>query len=255
MNNFLKDILIFCMVFMPPLLLFIKFWNYDGKSKMVLVIISLFYVSMTFFTQNLIPFIFVILNIWYLKKYSNDSIEYENSHYQYDYSMDYERFNFNIRNIKIGTVLKCVLYSYLFVIIASVISNFIFSAYHLNPKEQDIITWMVKLPVYKFLFMVPVAALFAPVLEEFVFRWLIFEKIFNKRLNIYISALLSSIIFATAHFNVRSFFVIITIGLYNCYLIHKHGYWYSVINHSIFNLVTTITLLFEKIGIINIPLS
>ncbi len=106
---------------------------------------------------------------------------------------------------------------------------------------------MTNMSLNKLVFMVPVVVIFAPVLEEFVFRWIFLEKIFKSRLGVLGAALLSSLMFSLVHFNINVFFIILWIGIYNCYLIHKKGYWYAVINHAVFNSVTMISLIYSKI--------
>jgi uncharacterized protein len=256
-NNILKDILIFCIVFMPPLVIFARFWNERGKSTWKLVVISVLYIITTLFTQNMVPFIMVMIDISMIKqslrfydmRYETNLIN-ENKSISAACKDDFLRFNFSVKSFRISSAVLNSVYSYLIVIIIAVLSNIIFSFYKLNTKEQDIVSWMAALPMWKFLIMVPVSVVFAPVLEEFVFRWLLFEKILAPKVNLLIASLASSLIFAIVHFNLRSFPILFCIGIFNCYLIHEKGYWYSVFNHSIFNFVTTLALLLAKMGVV-----
>jgi membrane protease YdiL (CAAX protease family) len=123
----------------------------------------------------------------------------------------------------------------------------ILSASNINLKEQEIVLELMNVPLRKFVYMIPILVVFAPIVEEFTFRWLLFEKIFRPRIGFYAAAILSSVMFALIHFNLRALPVLISIGLINCYLIDKKGYWYAVFNHFVFNMVSTLYMLIQKI--------
>lgn len=262
--NLIKDVLVFLFVYIPPLILFIGFWRERHKGKILLILISLLYIIFSFFTQNLLPFILVIFNISYLKSstvnydtFKNEYFSLNNMYYRKEGILsrvrgDYERFKFSIRKFNLFLAIKLTAISYLITIFISIFETTILSKYKVEVEQQEIVTWMTNMPLRKFLIMIPIVIIFAPVLEEFVFRWLLFEKVFRPRVGIYFAAILSSIIFGFIHFNLRAFPLLIWIGIYNCYLIEKKGYWYSVFNHFTFNFITTMMLLLEKLGIIKL---
>jgi membrane protease YdiL (CAAX protease family) len=263
--DIVKDFLVFLFVYLPPLIIFIRFSRERRRSTLLLVIISILYISISFFTQNLLPFIFVLLNIRYLRVAENAYYSGGRNEYVSPYELsihnkptissrvmgDYNRFKFSIRNFNLISAIIYTLTSYLITILISAVSTAIFSRINIETKQQEIVTWMTNMPLENFLIMIPIVIIFAPVLEEFVFRWLLFEKVFRPRIGIYLAAILSSVIFAFIHFNLRALPILIWIGLYNCYLINKKGYWYSVFNHFTFNFVTTMILLLQKLGTIN----
>lgn len=260
--DIIKDALVLLFVYAPPFIIFSKFWRERHKGKALLVLIGFLYIILSFFTQNLLPFIFVIFNIIYLKNAEKMDNEFRIEHVSFsseEHSKrtissrvkgDYDRFKFGLKNFNIITGIKLTLFSYVVTIFISVFETILLSNFKVEAKQQEIVTWMTNMPLKKFLIMIPIVILFAPVLEEFVFRWLLFEKVFKQRVGVYIAAILSSLIFAFIHFNLRAFPLLIWIGVYNCYLINKKGYWYSVFNHFVFNSVTTTVLLLEKLGTI-----
>lgn len=262
--DIIKDALVFLFVYMPPFILFANFWREKHKGKVPLVLIGFLYIIISFFTQNLLPFIFVILNIKYLKsaESAHDSFTSEYvSFYSMDYSKrslsskfkgDYERFKFSLKSFNLMVGIKVTVVSYLMTILISALETILLSNFKVEAEQQEIVTWMTDMPLDKFLIMIPIVTIFAPVLEEFVFRWILFQKTFRPRIGIYLASILSSLIFAFIHFNLRAFPVLVWIGLYNCYLINKKGYWYSVFNHFMFNSVTTTILLLEKLGTIKL---
>ncbi|HBC95706.1 MAG TPA: CPBP family intramembrane metalloprotease [Clostridium sp.] len=227
--DIVKDLLVFVLVYLPPLLIFAKFWRKDKRSKIVLLIISVLYIVLAIFTGNLIPFIFVVISLWYMK--GTD-----------------ESHEFDIKNFDIFKALNMVFIFYVTVFFISAVEMAVLSNFKVELRQQEIVTHMANMPLGKFMLMIPVVIIFAPVLEEFVFRWLIFEKIFVKRIGVYMGAFLSSLLFAAIHFSLNAFPIILWIGLYNCYLIHKKGYWYAVFNHFAFNSITVAALLIQKLS-------
>ncbi|MCI1944452.1 CPBP family intramembrane glutamic endopeptidase [Clostridium luticellarii] len=227
--DIIKNILVFVIVYLPPLLVFARFWRQSKRNSAVLILISVFYIALSIFTENFIPFIFVIINLWYIKHTD-------------------ESYRFSFENFKIPEALKMVFIFYLASFFISAVENVILSNFRVELKQQEIVTHMANMPLEKFLIMIPIVIIFAPVLEEFVFRWLIFEKIFAKKVGIYLAAFLSSLLFAIIHFSLDAFPIILWIGLYNCYLMNKKGYWYAVFNHCVFNSITIAALLLQKLS-------
>lgn len=232
-TNIIKDLLVYFIVYIPPLIIFIKIGRQLKRNNIILILISLIYMGLCVFTQNLFPFLFVMFDIYYLT-----NIE--------------DRKYFNIKRFKFATAFKYTTFSYLITMFISYFWIIISSSKNVSLNEQPVITWMMSMPLMKFIFVIPVAVIFAPVVEEFVFRWLLFENIFNKRIPVILSAVLSTLIFASMHFSLKAFPILCWIGFYNCYLIHKKSYWYAVFNHAFFNSITTFILLFYKLGIIKI---
>ena len=226
----IKNILVFITVYIPPLLIFAKFWRKRRRSNLLLVLIGILYIVSSIFVENFVPFIFVLLNIRYIRCTSE--------------------FNeLDIKNFKLIKALNLTAIFYIISIGISTIQTIILSNFKVQLEHQEIVTNMVNMPLKKFLIMIPIVIIFAPVLEEFVFRWLLFKKIFYGRMGVYLAAFLSSTIFAVIHFSLNAFAVILWVGLYNCYLINKKGYWYAVFNHFVFNSITIAALLTEKLNL------
>lgn len=231
-SNLVQDIIIVLITYAPPLIVFGWFWERMNRSRLLLFIISFFYLGISVFTQNLLPFVLVVIDIWYLK----------------NEGWDYEIYNFNIRHVKFFKGIKYSFFSYFITLIITVGVSYAFTINNIPVKEQEVVTWMSGMSLHMFLLSIPVAVVFAPVLEEFVFRWFFYKKVFGRRLGIKLSAAISSVIFAAAHYNLMAFPIILWIGLYNCYLMEKKGYWYAVINHMVFNSVTVLIMLLSKVN-------
>lgn len=230
--NLIKNILVYLLTYLPPLIVFGWLWVRMERSRLILSIISLFYLVVSIYTQNVLPFILVLLDIYYLKKEG----------------WDYERYNFSIKKIKIFNALRYSFFSYFITLVISAVATVVFANYNIPVESQDVVTWMDGLPLLKFILVLPVAVIFAPVTEEFVFRWFFYKKVLGKFLNIKLSVALSSIVFAAIHYNLIAFPMILWIGIFNCYLMEKKGYWYAVANHVFFNSVTVILMLISKLN-------
>lgn len=242
----IQNILVFIFIYIPPLIFFFRSSLKKGVNRFIIIIISIAYFYFSINTQNLLPFILVIISIRYLRQ--NAISRSEDYRYSGEELSDYYRYNFNIKTLKISKALKYAIKAYAATVIVGIVVNVLLTSYNVNLKDQEIVRDLMKVSIDKFLYMIPIMIIFAPVVEEFTFRWLLFEKLFKPRLGLKYSALLSTLIFALVHFNLRSIPVLITIGLINCYLIEKKGYWYAVFSHLFFNSINTFLMLFQKIS-------
>jgi len=227
-----KDILVFLVLMIPPLLVYIRFWHDRDRSVVLIVLISIIYLLAAVFTQNLMPFILVLFNIGFMKG-----------------KEEFKEYNFSLKGFRLLKGLKYSGFSYLVTILVAMVSISIMTYFGIPQQEQDVVKWITDLPLDQFWIAIPVAVIFAPVAEEFVFRWFFFERLFKKRMGFIAAAVLSSLIFAFVHFNIQAFLMILWIGMFNCYLIDKKGYWYAVFNHLFFNSVTVFAILMSKINV------
>jgi uncharacterized protein len=247
MFRYLQNFLIYIFLYIPPLVFFISCSLKRRHNKLLIFGITIVYLAAAIFTQNLLPFILILINIRYIRlmdngMFTNGFRNYSNT------SEDYLRYNFNIKSFKLLKGIKYAAATYGIIIAANIIINLILLAYKLDLKEQEIVRELSNGSLNQLLYMLPSMLIFAPIVEEFTFRWLLFEKLFKPRVGIFMAALLSSLMFSLVHFNIRSFPVIMIIGFVNCYFIHKKGYWYAVFNHSVFNSVSVIIMIYQKIS-------
>lgn len=241
-----QNVLIFIFLYIPPLVFFINLLLKKKVNKLLVTLIAIGYFYFSVSTQNLLPFIMVIISIRFLRTGNVNS--FENMHRGELIESDYYRYKFDIKTFSFIRGLKYSAGSYGITISINIVMTLILSLYKVHLQEQEIVKELMKVSINKFIYMVPVMVIFAPIVEEFTFRWLLFEKVFRPRIGIYAAALLSSIMFSLVHFNLRAFPVLITIGIINCFLIHKKGYWYAVFNHLVFNSVSAIAMLIQKIS-------
>ncbi|HBM80788.1 MAG TPA: hypothetical protein DD426_08125, partial [Clostridiaceae bacterium] len=93
----------------------------------------------------------------------------------------------------------------------------------------------------------------APIVEEFVFRYWLYDSVLKRWTGRIISAVITSILFMAAHYNLQGSIAFFLIGMINCYLYEKYGYWAAVANHFMFNFTSAAMLVAVKI--FGIPLS
>lgn len=235
----LVNILILLLVYFLPYFVFIYEYSYKRG------IYKLFSIKNIFFTliytllvlispsmiANLYPFIIVIILIIHMKKSNLD---------------DYYGYEFSIKTVDVFSAFKYAIISYIMMISASILWSWILRNLGIQLKEQEVVTILSDYDLLSFFIAVPSTVIFAPILEEFVFRYLIFEKFLKKRIGVILASIITSIIFALVHFSLTAFLVLFTVSMVTCYLIHKKGYWYAVIAHLSLNLMTTIYLFIDK---------
>ena len=235
------SLLIIYVLYILPLIIYIATIKFKNKNILKKCIIILSYISAYIILPdmytNIIPTIIIILLIIYWK---NNDINGE-----------YKKYKFSLREFKFSKALKYVIVLYIILIIVSNLNNIILTNLGIDLEGQEIVTILSSYDLSAYLLTIPFTIIFAPISEEFTFRYLIFNRLFesilNSRIAFIILATLVSIIFASVHFSITVFAALFTLSFYNCYIIEKKGFWYAVFNHLVINGVTAIVLLSENI--------
>lgn len=84
--------------------------------------------------------------------------------------------------------------------------------------------------------------LIAPMVEEFVFRFFLYDKLLVNKMPRYMAAIISAALFALVHFNVAGIPTFFGLGLFCAYMYEKKGYWGAVIAHGVSNAFTLLFL-------------
>lgn len=244
--DYIKDLVTLLLVFLPPLIFYCRVLSLKNRHGAIMALLCILYCASIVFLQNTFPAIVVIMTIIAMKKFSLQR-EFSGSALKNELGNDFNTLGFNIMGLNFAKALSYALGTYFFSIVLSLITLFILKKLGIKADDQDVIKLLKDADLNKFLLMIPVAVIFAPIVEEFVFRYLIFQKILKKKSGIYLAAIVSSLLFALVHFNLKAAIPIAFIGLMNCYLIEKEGYWYSVFNHMMFNLIPIVSMLILKL--------
>lgn len=234
--NLIKHAIIMILIYILPMMVLFKMEYSKVRRKTFLILFSVVYLIIGNFTQNLLPFLIVIFCI-------------KNMKFNEEFYYDYYQYKFNFSNFKITKALKYAFISYVISILVTGITYMIFNKYNISIKQQEIVSYMDSMPIGMFIIVIPVTMIFAPIVEEYIFRWLLCEKLIKNYLGIIMASIVTSLIFGVVHFNLKAFTAIFFMGIFNCFLIHKKGYWYAVFNHCIFNSVSIIILLLQKLNI------
>ncbi len=85
-------------------------------------------------------------------------------------------------------------------------------------------------------------AVIAPIVEEFVFRHFLYDKVFFPRMPRFVAALFSAGLFTILHFNIAGIPTFFGLGLLCTILYEKKGYWAAVTAHSTSNIITLLLI-------------
>ena len=223
-----KSILVLLLIAVPPWITLRKYLK-RKVNELILIILLIAYITATIFTQNLMPFIAVILTIYFIIKYEgNEEIYY-------------------FRPLQKNRT-EVILYSFVFKFIITLVNLFfvaILIKLGIKVESQEVLSMFINAGWFKVIILSIITAIFAPVVEEFVFRNYLY-RIIKKRTGQILSAIITSALFAILHFNLAGIVSFFGLGVYNCYLYEKYGYRAAVMNHFIFNFISVIFIIIFK---------
>jgi membrane protease YdiL (CAAX protease family) len=95
---------------------------------------------------------------------------------------------------------------------------------------------------YKLLLFLMVVVL-APFVEEYIFRYFIYDRLLLPRMPVLAAAIISSALFTLLHLNISGIPTFFGLGLYCTYMYEKRGFYGAVIAHVVSNLATAVLLM------------
>jgi len=188
------------------------------------------------------PFILVILTIYFIRKSSFARDNYLNE------TNDYSRYNFSLKGFDSLEGIKFAGITLVTTIGISYLIQVVFSHFNIPIDEQEIVKVLKQLSLVNFIMLSISGLLIAPIVEELVFRWFLFSKLLKHRINVILAAIISSIIFSAGHLTLAGFLPIFALAMINCYIIEKKGFWYAVFNHFFFNFLSFFSLFVQRFG-------
>ncbi|WP_346887830.1 CPBP family intramembrane glutamic endopeptidase [Clostridium sp. UBA1056] len=238
----LGNLFIIFMIYILPLLFFLKTMVLERNSKLIKTLVCMAYILLYLILPelytNMLPFILIIFIL----------INWTNSQYTYE---DYITYRFSLSKFKLSKGIKYVAITYGLTLIGGIIWYIIMFIFNIPIEQQEVVALLSSYDLISFVITIPFTVIFAPVVEEFAFRYLLYGKFLRKRLGgkigFILSASIVSILFASIHFSISAFATLFIISFFNCYLIEKKGFWYSVFTHLFVNGVSTAFLLLQKI--------
>jgi len=243
--EYLVNFMIIVLVYLIPLAFYLRNIKRSKYSILINILISILYFILIFIVPamiaNILPFILIMISIYKMKNENR----YESNFLTYGFSIE----NFNIS--------KALLYSFvnyfLLVIPVSLVTQVIMKAFGLMREQQEVVQLLYNYDLIKLILVSPSLVIFAPIVEEFVFRYILFSKLLRVKLKgkvgFIISASIVSFIFAIVHYNGAAIGVLFAISFFNCYLVENKGFWYAVFNHFIVNAITTTLIFVSKLAL------
>jgi membrane protease YdiL (CAAX protease family) len=237
----LGNLFIIFMIYILPLLFFLKTMVIERNSKAIKILVAIAYVFLYLVLPelytNILPFILIISIL----------INWTNSKYIYE---DYMTYGFSLNKFKLGKGFKYVGITYGFMLLCGAIWYIVLVIFNIPIEQQEVVKLLSNYDTISLIITIPFTVVFAPVVEEFTFRYLLYGKFlrskFSGKVGFVLSASIVSILFASIHFSIGAFATLFTISFFNCYLVEKKGFWYSVFTHLFVNGFSTILLLLNK---------
>lgn len=240
--DILKLLAFIVLLIMPPWFALVRQFE-KGIHKSLIVLMTLGYTFLAIlglisytYTQTLLPFLTVLITIFLIKKRKVRG------------ELEYYLRNLKGRRWKVAG-LSLALKVATFVITIYFVTEL--QKYGFDIKEQEISNELVNAGWGEFILLSIIAGVFAPILEEFVFRHLFYRN-FSKRIGPIFSAVITSLMFSGLHFNLASSAATFSVGIFNCYLYEKEGYGAAVLSHSIFNVSSLFLVFLLKVLNINV---
>ena len=235
-TRYIVYIFVFLIVNTPIYLQLYRVFLKDKKT-FVIIILTILYWFGAVFTENFIPFIVVLLLL-----YSYHLPAGEGESYMRD--IDIWRFNkLNILNVTILTLVVKTLLTIVNAIYIQILSYLLES----DIQPQEIVTDFYRAGFLVRFLLFFVIVIFAPIVEEYVFRYYLYDKIFLPRMPRTFAAFLSAAIFTVAHYNLSGIPSFFGLALLCTRMYEKKGYFAAVTAHMAFNLSTVVLLMFMKL--------
>lgn len=240
--DILKTISVLVLLALPPWIVLRKYLKERinksrGLTELFLIIIFAVYISGTIFTENLFPFIVVLIIFFFVFKYRGDSEE-----------IYYLR---PLGNKKTEVFLYSVIFKFGITFINLIFILLLMGA-GFKLEGQEVAKMFFDAGWLKIILLSLMTVVIAPILEEFIFRHTLYRNL-SKKFGRVLAAILTSALFAMLHYNVAGTISFFGVGLYNCYLYEKYGYRAAVFNHFIFNFTSTFFIILLKAFNVNIP--
>jgi len=128
---------------------------------------------------------------------------------------------------------------------------YLLKKFNIPIESQEIIKQLNQSSAGWFLYLSAIIIFLAPVAEEFCFRYFIYDFLLcgYLRINKYISAAISAIVFSALHANIAGALTFFMLGLMLNYIYEKKGLFASALVHAEYNAFSVISILFiQKLG-------
>ena len=200
--------------------------NFSDAILELLFVLILFLISKHF----LIAYLLILTAIKYRKSLNNKG----------KYKQIYCTLNrFNKADIIYGV--KLLISFWPILLITSIVSNYLFRNY----PEQKTINLLLSGNTTTKIFIMTSAIIIMPIVEEYVFRKVIYKSM-KSHIGIIWSAITTSLIFSLVHFNVKAFGPLFILSIFFCIVYeHTRKLSYPIYCHIAFNQLMVIIILMD----------
>ncbi len=234
-REMMKLALIVIVIGLPPYLVALKVFEED-LSFNIKILLSIIYWAGAIYTQQVLPFILIIIIL--NKKYRSKDLSHE-------YSENESRSQFSFKDFLITSATTILIRFPIGII--NIIYVFFLDSLGVKIQGQEVINIFVNSQNKLIsLILMLLVVIVAPLNEEFSMRYWLFGKVLSPKVGIITGAIISSSLFTLLHYNIAGIPTFFILGLFACYIYYKKGLWGAVTVHFIFNLSSVIFLLMAK---------
>ncbi|HYE84413.1 MAG TPA: CPBP family intramembrane glutamic endopeptidase [Clostridia bacterium] len=194
--------------------------------------ICVFYWVSAFITHELAPFIGVLILLSRVHGKEDNDIEIR---------------DINIWKIKFKDAVNIAGAALVFKLVISQLNRIyvdILSIYFgLQVEPQEIVKEFAVEELYYKMLLFALVVILAPFVEEYIFRYYIYDKLLLPRMPSLAAAVISSALFTLLHLNISGIPTFFGLGLYCTLMYEKKGFYGAVITHVVSNLATAVLLM------------
>lgn len=233
-KELIQLLLIVIVIGLPPYLVAVK--TFKGQNPVIFAILSIIYWSGTIYTQQIIPFVLIIILL--IKNIRDKRVQRD-----FRDTIQRERFTFkDFITISVVTILIRFPIGFINVFYVLVVDYLGF-----NIQQQEVVDIFVNSQSNLLnTFLILLVVIVAPLNEEFSMRHWLYGDMLSPRTGSIVAALISSSLFTLLHYNIAGIPTFFILGMYACYVYYRKGLWGAVTVHFTFNLSSVVLLMFTK---------
>ncbi|HRU41927.1 MAG TPA: CPBP family intramembrane metalloprotease, partial [Candidatus Diapherotrites archaeon] len=115
--------------------------------------------------------------------------------------------------------------------------------FNMEAKPQEIVEEFAQGEMYYKALLFILVVILAPFVEEYIFRYYIYDKLLLKSMPHAAAAIISTLLFTLLHFNISGIPTFLGLGLYCTFIYERKGFYGAVTAHLVSNLATVVLLI------------
>lgn len=212
---------------------FLSLYRYalKGLNPFARLAAGIFYWILAFLTNELAPFIGVLILIFTVHRKEPDEIQIR--------EIDIWSIGFrDIAYVSFSAVAFKLVISQVNIIYVNLLERY----FGLQATPQEIVEEFATGESFYKILLFALVVIMAPLVEEYVFRYFLYDRLLLPRMPAIIAAIISSALFTLLHLNVSGIPTFFGLGLYCTFMYEKKGFYGAVITHIVSNLITMVLL-------------